>query len=435
MLGLAGFGAASLAAAYSGDAPTLVLARIAMGAAAAVVMPLSMALVPALFDEATRPRAVTAMVAAVGLGLPLGPVVGGVLLDRFWWGSVFLVTVPVVAGSLIACVILLPRERAERPPALDVPAALAAVVATSSLVYGLIEAPSQSWTSAATLGWLALSAAASAVVFRRQRTSASPLIPPSLLAARPFTRGTLIASAVTFVLTGVLFLVPQHLQLVMGYDAMATGLRLSPFMLALVVGGLFAERSAARFPLGLLAATGLVKIAGGCAVLAWVGPDSGYLPVAVGLTVAGFGVGLVMAPVMDRVLGTLPAAAEGVGSAANNTARQLAGALGVAVLGSLSATIYADRVAGAAASLPGAAAGAVRGSLAGAQAVAAGLPGADPAEQLLTVAAAASVDGMRAAMLVCAAVSVLIAALAPVMLAVDGTSPGTPTPTRPIVNA
>ncbi len=166
-------------------------------------------------------------------------------------------------------------------------------------------------------------------------------------------RGTVVTAVVTFVLTGVLFLVPMHLQLVLGYDAMGTGWRLTPFMLALVVGGIAAGGAVHRISLAWVVAVGLAAMTVGLAVLAVLESATPYRTVAVGLCTAGAGVGLVMAPVMDLVLGALPKSAEGIGSAVNNTARQAAGALGVAVLGSLSASIYSSGVGGATNGLPG----------------------------------------------------------------------------------
>jgi EmrB/QacA subfamily drug resistance transporter len=435
LVGLVAFGATSFAAAAAHGVGALIAARIGMGLAAALVLPVAMAIVPSLFDEAHRQRAVTVMVGCVGLGLPLGPIVGGVLLDHFWWGSVFLVTVPVVAASLLAAIAFLPRAEARRTEPLDVVALAAAMGATTALVYAAIEAPEVGWVAPRTLGLLAASLGCAALVAIRQRRAAFPLVPRVILARPVFWRGTLVVCVPTAAMSALLFLLPMHLQLVRGAGTSAVGLQLMPFMLALIVAGLAAERLAGRFGLRVWAGAGLVLTAKGLAILALLDPAAGYHWLALGLAVTGFGVGLTLVPVMNAVLGALAPAVEGVGSAVNNTARQTAGALGVALLGSVQTAVYRSSLESgsgldatgraALAALPAPVREAVSGSFPGAHLVAASLPdGVRTA--VVRVADAAFVDGMRVAFLATAAVLLLVAGTVRWVLPVTSQAPVTP---------
>ncbi|MFN0282424.1 MAG: MFS transporter [Kineosporiaceae bacterium] len=420
--GLSAFAATSFAASRAEDVTGLVLARVGMGLSAALVLPIAMAIVPSLFDARHRQRAVTVMVACVGLGLPLGPIVGGVLLERFWWGSVFLVTVPVVAVSLVAAFVLLPRAETRRRDPLDVVALVGAMGGTTALVYALVEAPVEGWLAAQTLGLLAASAAGYATAVVRQRRAASPLVPAVLLARPVFWRGTAVVCIPTAAMTALLFLLPMHLQLVRGQGTSAVGVQLMPFMGALIVAGLLAERFGDRLGLRPAATLGLLLTATGLAVLALLDPQASYAGVGTGLGVTGLGVGLTLVPTMNAVLGTLAPAVEGIGSAVNNTARQTAGALGVAVLGSLHTAVYRAALdAGAATSglagLPAPARDAVTGSFPGAHLVAAALPdGAGAA--VLQAADAAFADGLRVTFLATGAICVVAAAALRWVLAV-----------------
>ncbi len=184
--GLAAFGAASVAAAYSAGPASLVVSRAAMGLGAAVVMPLAMAQVPALFVEAERQRAVTVMMAAVGLGLPLGPVAGGgVLLDRFWWGSVFLATVPVVIVSLVACAVLLPSTGGSSAPRPDLVGGTTAVLAIVVATYALVAAPGWGWMSTRAVGCLVATVVLSTIAVQRQRVAPVPLVHASCSSTPP----------------------------------------------------------------------------------------------------------------------------------------------------------------------------------------------------------------------------------------------------------
>src|SRR6266540_1746933 len=372
LVGLVLFGAASVLATYAGSTGPLIAARAIMGIGAAVLTPIAAAVLPVIFPPQERAKAISFFAIGMGVGVPLGPIIGGYLLKHFWWGSVFLVNVPVVVVALVAVMLLVPESKDPAPPRIDVVGGLLSTAGLVSFVYGVIEAPSRGWTAPVVL-----------------TTIGSGLL--------------LIAS---FGLFGLLFVLPQYLQAVQGNDALGTGVRLLPMMAGLIVGARTSEKLGSRFGARVPVAGGLLVIAGGLAVGALTTVDSGYGFAALWLSIVGAGVGLTLAPAMDAVLGELPPERAGSGTALTMTLRQVGGALGVALLGSISAAAYTDRLH--LAGLPGPVAEAARDSIAGAVVVAARL--GSPA--LLADARGAYVHAMSVVLLVCVAITVLGGVLA-----------------------
>lgn len=340
LTGLALFGAASAGCAWAGSPTGLIAARAILGIGGALIIPLSVAVLPTVFPPEQRARALAGWAAAMALGIPLGPVVGGLLLDHFWWGAVFLLNVPVVAAALVACAALLPESRdpaARRPDLLGV---LTSTAGTAGVVYGTIQAPVDGWASAAALGPIGGGVVLLTGFLAWERRTPLPLLDPRWLADRRFSVGTAVASLVSFALFGVLFVVPQYLAAVAGHDALGTGLRLLPLIGGLVVGAKAGESVAARAGARTVVAAALVLLAGGLALGATTTVATGYGTVATWLVVAGLGIGLGLPTAMDVALSALPEDRVGIGSAAVMAFRQLAGALGVAVLGSVLAGGY-----------------------------------------------------------------------------------------------
>ncbi|MEU0086500.1 MFS transporter [Streptomyces sp. NPDC006274] len=411
--GLGVFLAGSVAGALAGDVTTVIAARAVMGVGAAFVMPLSMAVVPSLFTGAERTRAVGIVTAAAALGLPLGPVVGGWLLDHFWWGSVFVVNIPMVTVGITACLFLLPETRDPAAPRVGALATALTATGLGALIHGIIEAPVRGWSDPVVLASLAAGTALIAVLVVREKRAVRPMLDLALLADRPFLLNTLAVTLAMFVLAGLMFVLPPYLQAVLGNDAFGTGLRMLPMMGGLIVAAKGSGPLAERFG-------GRAVIAAGLAVLSFAGflgsritVDSGYGFTAVWLSVAGLGFGFSMVPAMTAAIDALPPDRAGSGSGLLTTVRQVGSAIGIALIGSLLAAVYESR-------LPAGAPEAAGDSV-----VAAHLLG-DPA--LAAAADAAYVQGMGVVLAVCGTAALVTALLAAALLPKPA---GPPAPVAP----
>ena len=370
--GLLLFTVASVFCALSGSSVQLIISRAVMGLGASIVMPLTLALGAATFDDSERPRAIAIITAAIAGGLPLGPIVGGILLEHFDWGSVFWINVPVGLLAVVAGSILLPESRAEADRRFDLPGVGLAVGSVLLLTFGLIDGPVWGWYDGRTVGPIVAAIVLLVAFLRWERATEHKLVDPELFVNQRFTWGTVAAVVVSVALFGLLFVIPQYIQAVLGRDALGTGLRLVPLMGGLLVSGGGAGVLDKLLGTKLTVTLGLAVLAAGLAVLAMVRIDDGYGVTAVGLTVCGLGVGGAMAPAMDAVMAAVGGDEAGIGSAVTNTLRQVGGAVAVAGLGSLLSAVYSDRLAPSLVGLPHQASSQASGSVMGAMAVAQG---------------------------------------------------------------
>jgi MFS transporter, DHA2 family, multidrug resistance protein len=404
------FGAASVACAFATSTGELIASRAVLGLGAAVIMPLSSAVLTVLFDEDERPRALTVWVTASALGIPLGPLVGGWLLDNYWWGSVFLINVPMVLIGLIAVTMWLPETYGDRTRRFDL---LGVVLSTAGLVavtYGIIEAGSRGWTDPRSLTTMVAGVLALVAFVLWQRRAKAPLIDLELFRSRGFAWGGILSTVASFAMFGLLFALPQFFQAVEGQDALGTGARLLPVIGGLMVGARIAGRLVSRTGAKVIVAIGLALMAAALVAGAATGPGTGYGYVAVWVTAAGLGLGFALPPSMNAALGALSADRSGVGSGLLLAMRQVGSAVGVAMLGTVLNAGYRDQVD--VAGLPAAAAESVRDSASVGVAVADKL--GDPA--LLDSVRAAFVHGMDLSLVVAAAVALAGAVLALVFL-------------------
>ncbi|MFE3096314.1 DHA2 family efflux MFS transporter permease subunit [Streptomyces sp. NPDC059248] len=408
LAGLGIFLAGSVLGAFADDVTTVVAARAVMGVGGAFVMPLALSVLPTLFPEpAERTKAVGVVSAASALGMPLGPILGGWLLDHFRWGAIFLVNVPMVAIGIGACLLLLPESRDPAAPRVDPVATAATVLGLGALVFGVIEAPVRGWGDPLVIGAFALGVAAVAGLVGRERRSARPMLDLPLLSDRRFLLPALTATLVTLIAAGLLFTLPLHLQAVLGYDALGTGLRMLPLMLGPLAAAKAAGPLAARFgPYAVMS--------GGLAVLAFAAflgsrgtADDGYGFVALWLSVLSVGFGFAIVPAMDAAIGSLSADRAGSGSGLLMTLRQAGAAVGVALFGSLLASVFAARIDTS--RLPDAIAARAEESVVAAHGIAAEL--GDPA--LAGAADAAFSRGMSLTLLVCGIIALAAALAAP----------------------
>jgi EmrB/QacA subfamily drug resistance transporter len=349
LCGLVLFGAASAWSAYAGGVDGLILARAVMGAGAALIMPATLSLVIGVFtDPRERATAIGLWAATAGLGVALGPVVGGLLLDRFWWGSIFIVNVPLTAIAVVAGLRLLPESRDPVARRIDWTGAGLSGAGLVALVWAVIEAPSKGWTSVPVLAAIVLAAIALVGFVVWQRRVAEPLLDVRLFRDARFSAASGTVMVLFFALFGFLFLSTQYLQFVLGYSPSAAGVRILPYAGAMIVCAPLSSMLVTRFGTKGVATTGMALFATGLAVASTVETSTGYGRLAVALVLMGAGMGLAGAPATESIMGSLPPARANIGAAVNDTTRELGGALGVAVVGSIVASLGAAVGTGAA---------------------------------------------------------------------------------------
>ncbi|MGY0018319.1 MFS transporter [Streptomyces sp. YJ-C3] len=409
--GLGIFLVASVVGALASDVTWVIAARALMGVGGAFVMPLAFSVLPSLFPREEQTKAIGMISAASAIGMPLGPVLGGWLLGHFWWGSVFVINVPMVAIGITACLFLLPETRDPAAPEVDIVSTVLTALGLGTLIYAIIEGPGKGWTDPVVLGGFAAAVVLLGALVLRERRSPRPMLDLTLLTHRGFLTNTVAATLGMFVFSGLLFVLPQYLQAVLGTDSLGTGLRMLPLMAGMLAAARFAQPLVARFGARSVICVALVVLAFAGFLGARTTVDSGYGFTALWLTVAGAGFAFAMIPAMGGALATLPKDQAGRGSGLLSTVRQTGSALGVALLGALIAGAYTARLSTT--GLPGAAADTASDSVIGAHVVAARL--GDRA--LAASADAAYVHGMNLALVVIGitalAAAVLTAALMP----------------------
>jgi len=413
LAGLLVFGAGSAGSAFAGSVAVLVASRAVMGAGAACVMPATLSILMDVYREpGPRARAVGLWSATTGLGIAIGPIAGGWLLSRYWWGSVFFVNVPIVVLGIAAAALLVPDSRDPRHRRLDVPGVLLSVAGMAGILWAVISSPQRGWTSPAVLGVGGASLAVLAVFVLWERHTPEPMIVLEPFSDRRFSVAMIAVALAVFALMGAMFLLTQYLQFALGYSAFAAGIRILP------VAGVLAIAAPASTALDrwlgtkIVIAAALALIGTGLWLASGTTPGDGFGHLLPALLLIGCGAGLTVAPGTAAVLGALPPERAGVGSGTNGTALQIGGALGVAVLGASLAGRYQGRMNTVLAGhpLPDQARHAITGSLGGALAVAQQAGGTLGAE-LASVARVAFVDGMGLACGVAAAVTLAAAVL------------------------
>jgi EmrB/QacA subfamily drug resistance transporter len=418
------FGASSLACAYASSVGQLIAARAVLGIGAAAIFPLALSVLPVLFAPEERQRAVAAIAGASMLSFPIGPIVGGYLLDHFWWGSVFLINVPIVVIALTAVVMLLPESRSARRPSIDLSGLVVSTAGLVALTFGFIKAGQDGWSDTAAVVLIAVGVVVLALLPVVERRVADrggqPLADLQLFRSAGFRWGTILATLVSFAMFGIFFALPQYFQEVRGADAFGSGIRLLPLiggMLAGMVAGtrLTAPRknggAALAGPRAIVTAGYLLMAAGMVlGALTTLSSSTGYVLAWVAL--AGLGLGLVMPSAMGVALGALSAERSGAGSALLTAMRQVGSTIGVAILGTVISNSYSSGVAGAAAHLPAQAAAAVRSSVGSGVAVAGKLG----SSSLLDTIRTAFVHGMDLMLWTCGGIAVGCAILAVIVL-------------------
>ena len=411
MLGLVVFGVGSALAGWAGTPTQLIVGRGVMGLGGAFVMPATLSTVTNIFPAGERTRAVAIWAVVPMVGIIAGPLVSGLLLEHFWWGSVILINVPLIPLALVATIMLVPDTRNEPRPRIDTAGAVFSFVALSTLLYAIIEVTPRGWTDGRVIA-AGLGSALAFVAFvwweRRARSRCSTWHSSATPGSRPRASHSPSSSSP---MAGMMFALSQYLQFVLGYTPLEAAVRLLPVALSSVVASLLSARLVGSLGRRSIVSTGLAVAALAFLLMSHVDGVSGYGIVAAAQVLLGFGIGLAMAPATDSIMDAVPRAKAGVGSAVNDTTREVGGALGVAVLGSVLASVYTGQMGAAGRDLPSSVAAVARDSLAGAFEVARALPDA-AASRLMSTATAAFTEAMSTMLLVGAAVAMMGAVLA-----------------------
>ncbi|HEY7073666.1 MAG TPA: MFS transporter [Acidimicrobiales bacterium] len=351
-LGLAIMGSASILSAFAGSANQLIVTRAIMGIGGALIMPATLSIITNVFTvRKERAQAIAMWAATAGVAVAIGPVTGGWLIEHFWWGSVFLVNVPVVIVALILGQIFVPTSRDPAAPPVDAPGAVLSITGLVALVWAIIEGPN-GWTEPAVIGAFVLAAVLLGAFYIWERRTRTPMLDMNFFRNPRFSAASGSLMLTFFAMFGSLFLLTQYLQSVLGYTALEAGVRLVPMAATQMVVAPLSAKIVERIGSKIVVAAGLLTGAAGLAIASRLTAGSTYPQVLVALIVLAIGLALVMPPATESIMGSLPLAKAGVGSAVNDTTRQIGGALGVAVLGSVMMSTYRPRVTDAIAGLP-----------------------------------------------------------------------------------
>jgi EmrB/QacA subfamily drug resistance transporter len=418
MWGMGIFGVGSVAASMAGSASQLIACRALMGVGGALIMPATLSILTNTFRDAReRAKAIAIWAGCSGLGVALGPVTGGWLLEHFSWGSVFLVNLPVLLLAIIGCVVVVPTSRDADAPRLDLGGAALSMAGLTALLWAIIEAPEQGWMSSRSLVGFAMAAGLLALFGVYESRHPAPMLNLGFFRNPRFSAASGAVTLTFFALFGSLFLVTQYMQSVMGYTALQSGVRYLPLAATLLVVSPTSAKLAQRFGSKIVVSSGLAAVATGLLLMLRLEADTGYGPVLLSMVVLACGMGLTMAPATESIMGSLPPAQAGVGSAVNDTTREVGGALGVAVLGSVLSSVFGSRMVDVldGGELPDEARHVAEHSVTGAVTVAHELGGA-PGAALAEAAKAAFVDGLHTTSVVAAAVALVGSLIALVML-------------------
>jgi EmrB/QacA subfamily drug resistance transporter len=407
VLGLVVYIAANLAGAWAGSPGELIAWRVLAGVGAAIIFPTTLSIISNVFaDRRERAQAIGLWGAATGIAIAAGPIIGGALLEAFWWGSALVLCAGFAGLTLVLTVLVVPTSRDPETPPLDVRGLLLSVVGLGALVHAIIEAPERGWTSGATLAGFAVAAVVLVVFVLWERRVRVPMLDVSLFRNMRFTAASGAVTFAFFALFGFIFLVTQYFQTVQGYGVLEAGLRQIPVALSVAVGSLLGTKLAVALGTKQVVTAGLLLLGTGFLWASTAGADTAYPVIAGQMVFLGLGMGFTSAPATEAIMGVVPAAKAGIGSAVNDATRELGGTLGVAVVGSVALSLYRDGLEDV--PLPEPVAEAARESVGAAYAIAAQTGDA----ALLQAAQSSFLDGFSAGCLVAGGVALVGALLA-----------------------
>jgi EmrB/QacA subfamily drug resistance transporter len=423
IVGLVIFGGGNVLAALSGSTEWLIGARVVMGVGAALVFPTTLSIITNTFtDRGERAKAIGIWGAMTGIGVASGPIIGGWLLESYYWGSVFVLIVGAAVLALVATVLVVPESADPTHPPIDGWGVLLSTVGLAALVIAIIQGPDWGWTSGRTLTGFAVSVVFLTGFILWERRCPHPMLEVSFFRNPRFSAASGAIALAFFALFGFIFLITQYFQFVRNYGAFESGLRTLPVAISIAVAAITGTRFAVRFGNRLVVGTGLVLLGGSFAWIAIVITDSTPYSVIIGqMVMMGLGLGFTTAPATESIMGEVPKEKAGQGSAVNDATREVGGTLGVAVIGSVFASVYTAAIASSAvwSAAPkevadraaegiGIALGVVEASVA--------VVGPDVAAQLAEAARQAFIDGLVLGCVVASAVALLGAVLVAVVL-------------------
>jgi EmrB/QacA subfamily drug resistance transporter len=413
--GLVTFAIGSVLAALSGSATELIASRALMGVGAAGIMPTTLSILTNIFPADERPKAIAIWAAVAGMGIAIGPITGGWLIEHLDTSGIFLVNLPPVVACLAGVAMLVPESRDPESPRLDVIGACLSIAALTALVWALIEAPDRGWTQAPILAAFAAGIAIVAAFMAWERHTDHPMLDVGVFRNLRFSAASVSITFVYFALMGVMYFQTTYLQSVLGHSALGAGVRMLPTAAGMIIGARTSVAVVGRLGTKLVVASGLATVAGSLVLTATFQVDTGDAHIALTGVLMGAGVGLAMAPATEAIMGSLSPAKAGIGSAMNDVVREVGGTLGVAVLGSVLASTYASGMDGAVGGLPDDAATAASDSVGAAHEVAAQV-GGDGAAGLVAAANDAFIDAMSTTAGIAAAIALAGALVAAVFL-------------------
>jgi EmrB/QacA subfamily drug resistance transporter len=404
--GLVLFGGASLLVLVVDSSSQLIAVRAAMGIGGALIMPATLSIISNVFPREERAKAIGIWAAFSAVGVGLGPLFGGLLLEWFSWESVFLVNVPVAAAALALGAVLVPDSKDPEPGAFDVLGAMLSVATLGTLVYGIIEAPERGWTDPLILSCFGAAAVLATAFVRWELRTPSPMLNLSFFRNPCFSIASMSIGIASFSLFGAIFAMTQFLQDAHGYSALEAGAAMVPLAVGLVMGAGSSTKLLPKLGTGRLATAGLIVMATTLSLSSFWSADMPYWPIGLWFWGVALAMGWVMAPSTASVMGAVPEEKSGVASAMNDVTRQVAGALGTAIVGSLITSLYTSRIGDDVASLSEPARSAAEESIGQANAVAATLPASEGAH-LTDSAASAFTGALGIGLAVAAGVAVL----------------------------
>ncbi|MGI9624811.1 MAG: DHA2 family efflux MFS transporter permease subunit, partial [Acidimicrobiales bacterium] len=341
IFGLVVFGITSAIAGSAGSANELILGRALMGVGAAFIFPATLAILTNVFtDVGERAKAIGIWSAVSGIAVAAGPITGGWLLEQAWWGSVFFVNVPVVIFAVVATVVMVPDSKEANAPKLDLAGIGLSIAAITALVFTIIEAPEWGWTSATTLIGFTVSGLLLTAFIAWELHTPRPMLPVRIFQNRRFSAASVSVTSAFFALFGFVFLVTQYFQLIQGYSPFEAGVRTLPVAFAIAISSVMAPRLVDRLGTTRVVTSGLGLMAVTFVWISTVTATTSYLEIVGQMILLGTGLGLTTAPATESIMGSLSLGKAGVGSAVNDTTRELGGTLGVAIVGSVFSSVY-----------------------------------------------------------------------------------------------